>query len=333
VSIGLIPSLGYTRERFQGTVNLLTWHLNQSNAIARRSGEMKTAQEYFQGHGIMSDAGANAAELRGLPGDLSSLCEVVQGLLIHRDIAPWLYDLRLSDEQRNLANIRPVAQMLSQIQALDKRPLAERREPGRRMPCVCRHFTTLFCSILREQGVPARARVGFGAYFNPGNFEDHWVAECSNESQERWTLIDAQLDAVQRKAFILDFDPLDVPRDRFIIAGDAWQMCRSGRADPNLFGLSLIKEQGMWWIAANLIRDLASLNRVEMLPWDVWGMMPRPTGEISSEAASLLDRIAGLTLAGDDALPLLQEIYQDQRVRVRKTVFNASRQTQDTVNV
>jgi hypothetical protein len=29
-------------------------------------------------------------------------------------------------------------------------------------------------------------------------------------------------------------------------------------------------------MAASVIRDLAALNKVETLPWDVWGAMPQP---------------------------------------------------------
>jgi hypothetical protein len=292
---------------------------------------VETALDYYRSHGTMSAPGTNAAALDALPRDVASLCGVVQGVLIHRDIAPWLYALQLSTAQQDVANVRPVAEMLSEILALDQRPVTETREPSLRMPCVCRHFATLLSSILREEGVPARARCGFGAYFNPGKFEDHWVAEYWNDAQKRWILVDAQLDAVQRKAFKIEFDPLDVPHDRFIIAGDAWQMYRSGRADPNLFGLSMINEAGSWWIAQNLIRDLASLNRTEMLPWDVWGMMPKPDDELSGEQNVLLDRVAELTLAGDHALPEIQEIYRDERLRLPKVIFNANRQTQETV--
>ena len=142
-------------------------------------------------------------------------------------------------------------------------------------------------------------------------------------------LVDAQLDEVQRRTFRVDFDPTDVPRNRFILAGDAWQQCRAGRADPDLFGLSVIEEQGLWWIAQNLIRDLASLNRVEMLPWDVWGMMPRPTTTISDEDKMLLDHIAALTLGGDDMIAPLREIYADPRVKVSRKVFNADRKIEE----
>jgi hypothetical protein len=150
-----------------------------------------------------------------------------------------------------------------------------------------------------------------------------------NAGARCWLLVDAQFDEVQRRTFQVDFDPTDVPRDRFILAGDAWQKCRAGRADPALFGLSIIKEQGLWWVAQNLIRDLASLNRVEMLPWDVWGMMPRPTGIISEEDRTFLDRVAALTPGGDDAIAALQEIYNDPRVKVSGRVFNADRKIEE----
>ncbi len=292
---------------------------------------METSQDYYRNHGRMTAPGANAAAFENLPPDIASLTQIIQGVLIHRDIAPWLYNLKLAPEQYDIGNIRPVARMLSEIQSRDARPLGDARQPAGRMPCVCWHFSTMLAAILREQGVPARARCGFGAYFNPGRYEDHWVGEYWNAEQRRWILVDAQLDAIQRGAFKPDFDTLDVPHDRFILAGDAWQMCRAGKADPNLFGLSFLKEQGTWWIAQNLIRDLAALNRMEMLPWDVWGMMPKPTDQISDDDARLLDRVAELTLAGDAALPELRAIYDDPRLRVPQRVFNASRQREEVL--
>lgn len=283
------------------------------------------AQDFHLASGPMNDAGEASPTLRDLPPDIASLCRIVQGVLIHRDIAPWLYDLRLSSEKRDLANIRPVAQMIKAIETSSAKPLREARAPADRLPCVCWHFSSLLAAILRAQGVPAHTRCGFGAYFTPGRFEDHWVAEYWNTIEHRWVLVDAQLDDMQRQAFRIDFDPTDVPHDRFILAGDAWQQCRAGRADPDLFGLSIIKEQGQWWIAQNLIRDLAALNRVDMLPWDVWGMMPGPTATISDEDGKFLDRVAALTLGGDDALAERQEIYVDSRVKVPHQVFNADR--------
>ncbi|MGD0672352.1 MAG: transglutaminase domain-containing protein [Candidatus Binatus sp.] len=293
---------------------------------------METPQEYYQRSGSMTALGAHAGEFSAMPRDIASLCEVIQGVLIHRDIAPFLYGLKLSEEDRDNGHIRPIAQMLTRIHVLDARPLTIAREPAHRLPTVCRHFSLMLCSILREQGVPARPRCGFGTYFTPGKFEDHWVCEYWNAADARWILVDAQLDAVQRKAFNPDFNPLDVPRDRFIIAGDAWQMCRCGRADASRFGLTHIHESGLWFIAGNVVRDLASLNRMEMLPWDVWGLMEMGDDALTPEKKALLDRVAALTLAGDNALADVRAIYEsDDRLRVPPVVFNALRNAPEPI--
>ena len=293
---------------------------------------METPQEYYKHDGPMTALGAHAVEFSKLPTDLASLCEVVQGVLIHRDIAPWLYGITLTEAQRDDGHIRPIAQMLSRIHELDARPLTNARDVGHRLPSVCRHFSLMLAGILQAQGIPARARCGFGAYFNQGKFEDHWVCEYWNAGDKRWILVDAQLDAIQRKALNIDFNPLDTPRNKFIIAGDAWQMCRSGLADPAAFGLTHVHLQGLWFVAGNVVRDLASLNRMEMLPWDVWGAMDMNDAALTDEKKKLLDHVAALTLAGDAAFAEVREIYEsDNRLRVPPVVFNALRNAQETI--
>ncbi len=295
---------------------------------------MENLKDYYQGHSPMTAPGAAREEIKSLPKEISALCTIVQGLLIHRELAAWLYDVRLSEEQRDLANLRPLGAMAEKILTIDAGPLTVARDPAHRMPSVCRHFSTMLCATLREHGVPARARCGFGSYFNPGRFEDHWVCEYWNADQSRWVLVDAQLDPIQRKMFRLDFDPTDVPRDRFIIAGDAWQRCRGGRADAERFGLSLVNLQGLWFIAGNVLRDLASLSGMEMLPWDVWGMMSMDNAGLSEDKRTLLDRIAALTLGADNEVAQAREVYRsDDKLRVPGVVFNAMRQRAEQVGV
>lgn len=293
---------------------------------------MENPQEYYKGSAPMAAAGARSMELRALPNDLAKQCEVIQGVLVHRDMAPWLYDLKLSEQQYADGNIRPVELMLKRIHELDDRPLTIARNPAHRMPTVCRHFSLLLTAILREHGIPARSRCGFGAYFNAGKFEDHWVTEYWNAKQSRWILVDAQMDPIQRKTFALKFDPLDVPRDAFIIAGDAWQRCRTGRGDPSKYGLSHINMAGMWFIAGNVVRDFASLNRIEALPWDVWGMMEMGDEALTDERKALLDKVAALTLAGDDALPEIRKLYEsDERLRIPPMVYNVLRNAPESI--
>jgi hypothetical protein len=170
----------------------------------------------------------------------------------------------------------------------------------------------------------ARARCGFGGYFGTGSFEDHWVGAYWQAGEARWVLVDAQIDDVQQAIFPIDFDLMDVPRDRFVIAGDAWAQCRAGETDPATFGLSLLNEAGSWWIAGNLLRDAAALNNMEMLPWDVWGAMPAPNEAIDDDRLALFDRLAVLTRAPDASFAELRTVYEgDDRLRVPATVFNA----------
>lgn len=265
----------------------------------------------------MSNAGAQAALLDGLPRDVGGLAKVVQGLLIHEHIAS-AYGVTLSAEQHAQVHMRGVEKMLDCIVQKDRRPLSQARPPGERVVGVCRHFTLLHVAMLRRQGISARARCGFGAYFVKGMFIDHWVTEYWNESAQRWVLVDAQLDQRQRELFGIAFDPLDVPRDQFVVAGDAWQLCRGGKADPGTF--AILDMHGLWLIAGNVIRDVAALNNREMLPWDVWGGMARTDSEID---LPFIDQLAAFSHAPDRHFGELRAAYKDERVAVPGTVFNA----------
>jgi hypothetical protein len=281
---------------------------------------------------VMTSAGRYRPRFDALPPDVADLAAVGHGLLVHEHLAA-AYGLTLSDEDRSTVHIRPVEGLLEQIVARDDRPLGTARAPAGRVVVNCRHFTVLMVAMLRAQGTPARARCGFGGYFGGGTFEDHWVCEYWHGEQERWVLIDAQIDARQRDMFPIDFDVCDVPRDRFLIAGEAWARCRSGAADPARFGLSFTGEAGFWWIAANLMRDAAALGNLELLPWDCWGVMPRPDEPIDEERQALFDRLAALTQAPDTAAADLRRLCQDERLRVPPTVRNAVRDRDEDIRM
>jgi transglutaminase superfamily protein len=274
----------------------------------------------------MSDAGRQARLFDGLPHDVGGLAQVVQGLMVHEHIAP-AYGLTLSPEQHAQAHLRSVEKILETIAEQDRKPLPVARPAGERVVGVCRHFTLLHVAMLRAQGVAARARCGFGAYFVEKMFIDHWVTEYWNEAQKRWVLVDAQLDGRQRELFKIGFDPLDVPRDQFLVAGQAWELCRAGKADPDSF--AILDMHGRWLIAGNVIRDVAALNNHEMLPWDVWGAMARNDAELD---LPLIDRLAELSHAPDEHPAELQAAYEDRRIAVPGTVFNAVLNRPDPVH-
>jgi hypothetical protein len=286
---------------------------------------------FYSQPAAMTSAGRHTAALRALPGDPASLAAVAQGLLIHEFIAGE-YGVTLSEQERVSVHTRPVQGLLDQVLARDGRPLDVAREPATRLPANCRHFTVLLVTMLRAHGVPARARCGFGGYFFAGRYEDHWAGEYWDAVQQRWILLDAQIDDLQRKLFQIDFDVTDVPRDEFVIAGDAWARFRSGAADPDAFGLSMINESGDWWIAANLMRDAAALGNIELLPWDGWGAMPGPDAPIGDERCALFDRLAALTQDPDRRFDELQRLTRDdERLRVPPAVRNALRDRDEPI--
>jgi hypothetical protein len=108
-----------------------------------------------------------------------------------------------------------------------------------------------------------------------------------------------------------------VPRDKFVIAGDAWAQVRAGSADPDRYGLSSIGESGDWWIAGNLMRDAAALDNVELLPWDVWGAMPKPDEEFDP---ALFEELA--TATREPSIDDVRRLMQDDRLHVPGEVFN-----------
>lgn len=274
---------------------------------------------------VMTDPGRRHADLlEPLPDAVGELVRIGHGLLIHEHLT-GMYGVELSPQARQAVQVRPMCRRLDLLRAADERPLTCPREPAHRQAADCRHYSVQLVTFLRSRGIPARARCGFGLYFNPGYAEDHWVCEYWDAAKGRWVLVDGQIDQVQQRVFQPACDLLDVPRDCFQVAGAAWQACRAGEADPERFGLSTINESGLWWVAANLVRDAASLGGMEMLPWDVWGAMPEPGDAIPEADVELFDRIATMTVdAGDDLATLRELVASDPRLRVPATVWNAN---------
>lgn len=265
--------------------------------------------------GPHTDLSAYHALIDELPNSVTELCALVQGLLVH---IFWerSYGMTFSEERKQTVQIRPAAAKLAAVFALDDRPLTIARPPERRLVSNCRDFSVMLAALLRAKGIPARARCGFATYFLPRHYEDHWVVEYWEPNETRWVLVDPQIDEVQRSALNLTFDPMDVPRGRFLSGGAAWQRCRAGAADPETFGI--FDYHGMGFIRGNLIRDLAALNRVEMLPWDCWGLILPPDNELSDADIALLDTVAHVTVgaAATPSADAVEALYAcDNRLR------------------
>ncbi|MFF0970184.1 transglutaminase-like domain-containing protein [Streptomyces sp. NPDC003703] len=259
-------------------------------------------------------------DVRALPRDPGRLAGLVRDLIIHRGEGERFGWTVPRDRLHHDAETRYVTGILRLLAERGAAPLTEPRPPAERFVGTCRDFALLHCALLRATGTPARVRCGFATYFEDGCFADHWVTEFRTP-RGTWRLADAQLHHTYTG---LDFDPVDVPRDRFLVAADAWRACRSGRADPRRFGvIGLDGISGLWFVGADLLRDLAALNGVELLPWDMWGPGAADDSALDAAHLALLDTVAAARSEAE-----LRELYaREARLTVPEVITSYTTHT------
>jgi hypothetical protein len=263
-------------------------------------------QEFYSTQGQISDPGPFADELALLPGDLPALIKTIQGLMVHLHWAER-YGLFLDKTRKEEANIRTLHDRLNKIIELQQAPLTESRDLSKRTVGTCRDYALILAAILRLQGKPARARAGFGTYFTPGRFEDHWICEYWLAVENRWVVVDPQLDAFQMETLKISFDPLDMPRTKFVTGTEAWQRCRAKQVNPDRFGI--FRMHGLDFVKGNLLRDFLALNKFEILPWDNYGPIRKPLRKMEAAEKDLMDRFAAVGTGEDRDFLLMRSAF------------------------
>ncbi|MFR0358940.1 transglutaminase-like domain-containing protein [Streptomyces sediminimaris] len=280
---------------------------------------------FYASQSTFSDPGELAPRYAGLPRDPARLARITRDLLIHRLEDGIFGHTHPVDRLHHDAETRYVDDIVRILVSRDDAPLGRRREPADRFVGTCRDFALLHCSFLRHVGVPARTRNGFADYFGSGGFHvDHVVTEYWDE-ERGWLLADAELaDPFISGHWEVDFDPMDVPRDRFLVAGEAWRAIREEGADPETFGLHPPDQGpfwGEWFVSGNIRLDLAALNKVETLLWDVWGDTEGEPGTPLPEPKRLFyDRVAPV-VSGAVSFEAVRKLFtEDDVLRTPETV-------------
>lgn len=263
------------------------------------AGPTSSTLAYYAAQGDWSDPKDRAVFFEVLPADLAGLCGVIQGVLIHDHFGARLYGPAPEDFARRPRETLPIADRLESLSAARAAPLSAMRAPFEREVGTCRDFALLLCAVLRHRGVPARVRCGFARYFTLGRYEDHWLCEYWKAEEERWALVDAQLDEAHRRHLSITFDVCDVPREQFMPPWRAWHQYRTGSADPELFGCG--ENRGEWFLQVNLVRDLLSLLKREVSAWDTWRDCNAEDRTLDGAALGHCDEIAALAKSAEAA--------------------------------
>lgn len=257
-------------------------------------------RDYFASPGRLTElTDEQVSMVRNHAADPRALGIAVQRLLVSpgEASASDAFGTDLSEQQMIDRNTRPAAELLSRAARQGQYALGEERQLNDRIVGTCRDHAVLSTAMLRANGVPARARCGFASYFVAGKFVDHWVTEYRHATDQRWVRIDTEV----LGAGVLE-RPEELTPTQFFSGGEAWQQVRSGALDPDDFGVFGTENWGIGEVRGNVMRDVAALRRIEMLPWDEWGQMTASyDGETDDDFDELMDRAAAACAAVDDA--------------------------------
>jgi hypothetical protein len=283
---------------------------------------------YFLQFGTYTYPGLYESKLKNdLPDDIREIGELVRKNIIHRTTLASgntgeNVDMRFGDmtkvpwwRQPEDDILVTAAAMLAELYRRDSQGFILNREPKDKLVLTCRFVSILVASILKSKGIPARVRAGNASYFDMGDLgdvsADHWINQYWDEKEKRWVTIDVD----GSMSFVGNFDPYDMPNDKFDFPAKAWLEIRSGRLDPNRF-YNAKPEFGAIVVLWSLFYDFHSLMNNEIIY--IYG----PAGEygqnkkfknLTKKEFEKIDNLAQLMLNPDENYEKLVDIWETEK--------------------
>jgi Transglutaminase-like superfamily len=244
-------------------------------------------------HTPTSDPGDFAALVEAVSPSPERIGEVARNLIAHYRAQASA----LPADTRADVHLRWVSDQLATDQQRHRCALDVARPLGERLQGCCRDHTLFAVAVLRQHGVPARSRVGFAGYLEPGWHHDHVVAEYRDG--DRWRRFDPEIDPAPRMLP----DPLDLQvgeQAPFQTAAEVFKLMRSGDIDPTIYGVAPgHPSSGEQFVVGEVFYEVAHRYGDEVLLWDGWGAIPLPGRPVEAEVLKLVDEVASLLLAAD----------------------------------
>ena len=279
---------------------------------------MKEILNFYKKTSLYTDLGLYKEFAVKLSNDIKELAKLQRMQIIHPIIIwnnlqeGWWDDLKKVPKTSIVFedDIFPTAMsMLAELLRRDSNYSVNRKVEDK-IHVTCRGEAILLASILKAKGIPTRVRSGFAEYLrHDGIYYDHWITEYYSYDKNRWVLVDADNQWGDTK---IEFDLNDIPRDKFLLGAEAYQMLRNKKmTDSNILYASDPVTIGLPAAIRALFYDFHSLMNDEI----IFDFVPRYILEknfnLTEYELKELDELANLMIEPDNNFNKLYEIWNN----------------------
>lgn len=279
---------------------------------------MKEILDFYKKTSLYTDLGLYKEFAVKLSNDIKELAKLQRMQIIHPIIIwnnlqeGWWDDLKKVPKTSIVFedDIFPTAMsMLAELLRRDSNYSVNRKVEDK-IHVTCRGEAILLASILKAKGIPTRVRSGFAEYLrHDGIYYDHWITEYYSYDKNRWVLVDADNQWGDTK---IEFDLNDIPRDKFLLGAEAYQMLRNKKmTDSNILYASDPVTIGLPAAIRALFYDFHSLMNDEI----IFDFVPRYILEknfnLTEYELKELDELANLMIEPDNNFNKLYEIWNN----------------------
>lgn len=290
-------------------------------------------QEFYLQTSEFTELGLYRDFARGLPDGIRELCLLQRRQIIHpvgllnpetrMDKSGFWGDLSqvpLTSLNFEEDDFPTALSMLAELLRRDPE-YAVTREAKNKLHLTCRCQAILLAATLKAKGVPARVRSGYADYIRtPGQYYDHWITEFYDAAHGRWVLADADIHCDPH----IDFDPADLPRDRFLTGAMAYLALRRGELTPDqLSYASWPVTHGMAAALRGVFYDFHCLMNHEIIFLHQPAYLADKDFAATEEELRELDELAKLMLAPDEHFAALRNIWETrEKFRILRGALN-----------
>lgn len=274
--------------------------------------------DFYSKFSTFTYPGCYSAFLKSLPDNIEELGFLIRKQLIHRttlrdgntgsnsdlkygnmDRIPW-HRLKCDDDVLITAS-----SMVAELLRLED-GFTLQRNVENKIIVTCRYVAVLTASILKSKGIPARVRAGFAPYFAEKSY-DHWINQYWSFAKGRWVTID-----VDGSLHDLDFNPYDVPDDKFDYAANTWLCLREKKLDPEKFVFAG-DESGLKATIRAIFHDFHSLMNNEISYLFQPNFIANKFEELKEADFIEVDQLAELMLDPDANFSRLLDVWNSKK--------------------